>query len=183
MADYSGLIAKLNNKADEIDKLEAVFMRLSVSRVANPDKVERIAANIITLIPKVQEILNKRIKVDGEMTAEQEKEASEIGQDVVQSFLDFAFKHERDLIFGIIADIFDIDIEDVANVPISCIFRCIICDKVLQTFFPRWAVLEARMQSDMSPNAAPFQVSPPIPFISNPNGKKSLTGATSNASS
>ena len=151
MADYSKLIAKLENKADEIDKLESIFMRLTISRVSNLEKAERISANIVTLMSKA-EGLSKKLDL--------------------QSLLDFAFKEEKDLIYSIVADVFDISVDDVALVPISCIYECIIKDKIARSFLPRLAVLDARAQSDTLPKAAPFQTSKPTPSTLSPKASR-----------
>jgi len=163
------LLNKLENKAAEVEKLEAAYMRLTISRVLTLGKAERISANIVTLMAKVEEIGKKRAEAK-ELEGE---DLNEAGKDILQSFLDFAFKHEKALIYGIIADVFDIDTEDVEHVPLSCIYECIMKDKVLLSFLPRLAVLDARAQFSTLPNAAPSQPLPPTPSTSNqgPKGK------------
>jgi len=65
----------------------------------------------------------------------------------------------------------------VEHVPLSCIYECIVKDKVARAFLPRLAILDARTQSDILPNAAVYPVSKATPFTSTQNMKgKSLTG-------
>ena len=164
MANYNGLITKLKNKVGELDEIESLFSQLTISRIANLGKAERVAANIVTLMSKIEEISKKRDAAkdkDGE-------ELNEAGKDILQSFLDFAFKEEKDLIYSIVADIFDISTDEVVLVPLSCIYECIIKDKVMRAFFPQLAISDARARSDTLPNPATYP-SPPTPFTSKAN--------------
>lgn len=187
MADMNGLLAKLESKAAEIDQIEAAFMRLTVSRVLSPGKAEIIAGNVVTLMSRIGEISKQRKEASDKFTSVSNDENStpeeieaaqnavnEDGKNILQSYLDFAFKHEKDLIYGLIATVFDIDIEDVEHVPLSCIYECIVKDKVMRSFLPRLAILDARNQSDILPNAAPFPQSPPTPSTLNREQRRSL---------
>jgi len=190
MADINRLLSKLRNRASEIDELEAAYMRLTISRVLSPGKAERIASSVITLMSRIEEIGKKRKEASDKFNAVindegatlEEKEAAqnainEDGKNILQSYLDFVFKHEKDLVYGLIATVFDIDNEDVEDVPLSCIYECIIKDKVLRSFLPRLAILDARTQSDILPNVAPFPQSQPTPSTLNrEQRRKASTG-------
>jgi len=177
MFDMNKLVDKLEAKATQVDRLEQVFTRLTLSKVLDLNKSERISSNIVVLLSKLEELETKQKDAQGK----QGKELNEAGKNILQSALDFLFKHEKDLVYGIIADIFDIEPEEAAYVPISCIYECIIKDKVMQVFFPRLGILDARTRLSGSQSQNHSQL-PHIPLTSKHEPKgKSLTEKTNSS--
>ena len=178
MHDFGELITRIEEKANQAEKLESAFARLTISRAANFERSKSVAAKIAVLVGKVKEITDMQ-------EAAKEKvgtELNEAGFNILKTFLDLVFEQEEDLIVGVIADFFDIPHEDARHIPVSIIYECIMKDKVVRTFLPRLAILELRAQSDILPSQT-GSPSPLTPSTSEQGMKKSLTGSDLKVSS
>ena len=166
MREYNALIEKLEAQADQTDRLEAVFSRMTASRVLNFSKSKSIAGSLVILSEKFREY-NSELGSELDITG------------VIKGFVAFIFEKEESLILGILADVFAVDREDAKMIPFSCIYECIFKDKVVQDFLSLHANAVMQRQSNTSTTAtSPL---PPIPFTSNPGGKKTLTGSNTKA--
>jgi|GEM_PF-4537340 len=177
MHDFSGLIARIEEKSNQAEKLESTFARLTISRAANFERSKSVAVKLAVLVDKFKEITDMQEAARGKEGAE----LNNAGFGILQTFLNLVFEQEEDLIVGIIADFFGIEHEDARHIPLSIIYENIIRDKVVRTFFPRWAILDARAQSDILPSPA-GSLLPPIPSTSKQGTKKNLTGSDLKAS-
>lgn len=190
MSKYSALIEKVEANANDIAQLERAFARKTISQMMSAGKARRVGAAIVTLISDIQDIGKARTKarkkyktiMNNEESTAEEKEAAEAalnedGKSILQSFLDFLFEDNRETVYGIVAEVFSIDVEDVEDVPLSCIIDCILKDKAVHPFLPPWLRLALQQHSDTLPNAAISQPLPPTPSTLTPStNKKSLTG-------
>ena len=178
MSDLSKLITQIEEKADQAEKLENAFARLTISRAANFERSKSVAAKITVLVDRLKEITD----MQEEAKQKEGAELNDAGFNIVKTFLDLIFEQEDELIVGIIADFFGITPEDAKQIPVSIIYENIIRDKVVRTFFPRLAILEARARSDILPTPmdSPSQLTPPT---SKQGMKKSLTGSDLNVKS
>jgi len=179
MHDFSGLISKAEEKASQVEKLEAIFMDLTASRVLSYNNTKKVSGNLVVLVDKVKQFNDMQIAARDKKGAELE----DAGFDILKEVLEFLFKEENTVMVEIIADLLDISREDAGNMPLSIIYECIIKDKVVRTFFPRLALSEARTQSDISPNVTAFPRSPPTPFSSEQKTSMNLTGSNLNLKS
>jgi len=178
MADYNGLIAKIEEQTDTIEKLENAFARMTISRAANFERSKSVAAKLVLLADKIREI-QKMQKEATEKAQAGGDTLEEDGFSIFKKMMDMVPEENEDLILGIISDFFGITHDEARIIPLSIIYENIVRDKVVLTVFPRLALLVAQAQSNILPNA-PASHSPPTPFTSNQDGKKSLTNVTKN---
>jgi len=60
MHGFTELIKGLEDRAEEIDKLEQVFSRMSISRMLSPEVAKSVAADLAVLADKIKEIYTAR---------------------------------------------------------------------------------------------------------------------------
>ena len=175
MADYNGLIAKIEAQADSTEKLENAFARMTISRAANFERSKSVAAKLVLLADKIREIQ----KMQKEATENAQAGGDTLEEDgfaIFKKMLDMVLEENEDLILGIISGFFGITHEEARIIPLSIIYENIMRDKVVRSFFPQLAFVDMRAQSDILPNRTESHL-PPTPFTSRADGKKSLTGA------
>jgi len=130
---------------------------MTISKSLTPKRAKKVATNLTMLVDK--------FKVFSEMqAAAQQKEGAELedaGFNILKKFLDILFVEDYDLIVNIIADLFGVKKGEAKDIPLDDIYDFIIKDKVVRTFFPRLALLDARAQSDISQALASSQASTP----------------------
>jgi len=186
MADFNGLFERLEAKVEQVDKLEALFAKLSFSRVMDVQRSQRIATSIIVLLDKFQErfqenkdkiadIKTKAAKTDTGK-AKAEKEIGAIEHEFLKETLIFLFEQEKDTVYGIIMDVFDLTREDAELVPFSCIYGAVASDPVVMSFLQLWQISAAETPSSILPNQPPSS-SQRIPPTSKPGTRKNLTGS------
>ena len=141
MRDFNNLIEKMDAQAEQIDRLEAAFVRMTASRVMDFDKSKNIASSIVILADKLKDFSGV---LGGNLD----------GVSVFKGFLAFLFEKEEELVMGIIADVFDVSREEAAIIPFSCIYECIFKDKVVRDFLGMYANAGQQMQSATLQNAA-----------------------------
>ena len=120
---------------------------MTISAKLTPKRAKSAALNLTVLIDKAKIFSGTQ----NHAINQKDTETEEAGFNILKKFLDFAFQEEYDLIISIISDLFGVSAVEAEDIPLEDIFDFVTKDKVVRTFFPRLAVLEARAQSDILP--------------------------------
>lgn len=87
MSDLSKLITQIEEKADQAEKLENAFARLTISRAANFERSKSVAAKITVLVDRLKEITD----MQEEAKQKEGAELNDAGFNIVKTFLDLIF--------------------------------------------------------------------------------------------
>ena len=79
------------------------------------------------------------------------EEVEETGFEVVKEIFRLFFEEEYDFAISIVADLFNVTLDEAQDIPFEDIFDLVLKDRIVRLFFPRLALLEARTQLDTLP--------------------------------